>query len=170
MKQEDYEFFAKKITGISWGVRAVRLAGKLLTYSTAVIYLAVLAKLFLQKEYQKGIIFFLVPFLSFVAVSVFRTKLHRKRPYELYDIKPLIPKDTKGKSFPSRHIFSIYVIGVTLCFYQLFLGIFICILGIFLAVIRVVTGVHFPKDVIWGAVIGVLCGIMAGVLQQFIQM
>lgn len=168
MKQEDYEFFAKKIMGISWGVKAVWLTGKLLTYSTAVIYLAVLAKLFLQKEYQKGIIFFLVPFLSFLAVSVFRAKLHRKRPYELYDIKPLIPKDTKEKSFPSRHIFSIYVIGVTLCFYLFFLGIFVCIMGIFLAVIRVVTGVHFPKDVIWGALLGALCGILAGGLWHFI--
>lgn len=168
MKQESYELFAKKIRGISWGVSAVRLSGKLLTGGTAVIYLASLAGLFLQKEYQKGIIFFLVPFFSFVAVSVLRSHLHQKRPYEVYDITPLIPKETKEKSFPSRHVFSIYVIGVTLCFYQIFLGILVCVMGLFLAVLRVVTGVHFPRDVFWGAVIGALCGgISGGVLQIF---
>lgn len=167
MKQETYEFFAKKITGISWGVSAIKLAGKLLTYSTAVIYLGSLLGLFLQKEYKKGIIFFMVPFLSFLAVSIFRLHAHQKRPYELYDIKPLIPKETKEKSFPSRHVFSIYVIGVTVCFSQIYLGILVCIMGLCLAVIRVVTGVHFPRDVFWGAVIGTACGGVAGLWMWF---
>jgi len=30
-------------------------------------------------------------------------------------------------------------------------------MGLFLAVIRVITGVHFPKDVAAGAVIGFVC-------------
>ncbi|MBR1740480.1 MAG: phosphatase PAP2 family protein [Lachnospiraceae bacterium] len=164
MKQESYEYFAKRITGVSWGVKAIGIASKCLTYSTAALYLTALADLFFHKEYKKGFLFLVVPLFSFLIVSFFRAHAHQKRPYEIYDIKPLIPKDTREKSFPSRHIFSIYVIGVTVCFYHIFLGIFICVMGVFLAVIRVVAGVHFPRDVIWGAVIGSVCGGLVGVV------
>lgn len=164
MKQETYQYFSKKINDIPWGLPAVKIAGKCLTYGTALIYMAVLADLFFGKEYGKCLVLCLVPMISFMAVSIFRAWYNQKRPYEIYDIRPLIPKDTKGKSFPSRHIFSIYVIGAGVCAVYPVWGYMICVMGIFLAVIRVVTGVHFPKDVIAGAVIGVLAGSLVKVV------
>ena len=55
----------------------------------------------------------LIPAVSFVLVSLFRRWYSAGRPYELLDITPLIPKDTRGKSFPSRHVFSDFIIGMT---------------------------------------------------------
>ena len=55
----------------------------------------------------------LVPAVSFIAVSLLRALLNAPRPYEVFALPPVIAKDTKGKSFPSRHAFSIFVIGVT---------------------------------------------------------
>ena len=52
----------------------------------------------------------LVPLVTFAAVTIFRKLCNAKRPYEVWDVKPLIPKETKGNSFPSRHVFSIYII------------------------------------------------------------
>ena len=71
----------------------------------------------------------------------------------------MIKKDTAGRSFPSRHVFSIFVIGSTIwCVCHVF-GAGVMAAGVVLAVIRVVTGVHFPKDVIAGAVIGFISGL-----------
>lgn len=102
----------------------------------------------------------LVPGVSFVLVSVFRRWYNAPRPYELYSIDPLIVKDKKGQSFPSRHVFSAFVIAVTIMAFHPGIGLAAFFLGSALAVLRVVGGVHFPKDVIWGAVIGILSGII----------
>ena len=40
---------------------------------------------------------------GFIIVTVVRYKYNRKRPYEIFELH-LIPKDTKGHSWPSRHV------------------------------------------------------------------
>ena len=103
----------------------------------------------------------IVPGISFVLVSIFRSVYNAPRPYEMPDAKPtIIKKNSPGKSFPSRHIFSIFIIAMT--FFRVWppAGILIGIAGAVLAVCRVSGGVHFPKDVIAGALIGIGCGII----------
>lgn len=100
----------------------------------------------------------LIPGVSFVAVSIFRKKHNAPRPYEVFGVLSAIKKDTVGKSFPSRHVFSIFVIGVTTMYFYPIWGSILCAAGIILAAARVIGGVHFTKDVIAGAIIGVLSG------------
>ena len=103
----------------------------------------------------------LVPGISFVLVSIFRDKIDAPRPYEIPGAKPsIIKKDAPGKSFPSRHIFSIFVIAVTFFWVWPAVGILIGIAGAVLSCVRVAGGVHFPRDVIAGALIGIGCGIL----------
>ena len=103
----------------------------------------------------------LVPGISFVLVSIFRNWYDAPRPYEIPGAKPpLIKKDAPGKSFPSRHIFSIFVIAVTFFWVWPMPGILIGIAGVLLAWSRVAGGVHFPRDVIAGALIGVFSGVI----------
>lgn len=103
----------------------------------------------------------LVPGISFVLVSIFRYLYNAPRPYEMPGAKePVIKKDAPGKSFPSRHIFSIFIIAVTLFWVWPIPGIIVGIAGTVLAVCRVMGGVHFPRDVIAGALIGIACGII----------
>ncbi len=101
--------------------------------------------------------------VPFISVSLLRRLINAPRPYELYDfyIKP--PKDKCGSSFPSRHAFSIFCIGVCLCYVNLPLGIVLLSLGVFLCVARVLLGIHFLRDVITGASIGV-CSAFLGIL------
>lgn len=92
----------------------------------------------------------LIPAISFVLLSIFRRWINRPRPYETLDIVPLIQKGTLGKSFPSRHIFSAFLIAATIGAitpwgYLLFLP------AALMAIIRVVGGVHYPSDVLAGA-------------------
>ena len=103
----------------------------------------------------------LVPGISFVLVSIFRNLYNAPRPYEMPGApKPVIKKDAPGKSFPSRHIFSIFIIAVTLFWVWPIPGIIVGIAGTVLAICRVMGGVHFPRDVIAGALIGIACGII----------
>ena len=93
-------------------------------------------------------------------VSLFRKKFNAPRPYEKWQVKPLIPKDTKGNSFPSRHVFSIYIIAMAAWYVWMPLGVILCVAGGFLAAARVSGRVHFVKDVLAGYSAGVLMGII----------
>lgn len=93
----------------------------------------------------------IVPASGFIILTVIRSIINAPRPYEVYGFDPVIPKDTVGKSFPSRHVFSIFIIAM--CFFQVdtTIACVMFLMGLILAFLRVFGGVHFIKDVIIGA-------------------
>lgn len=102
----------------------------------------------------------LVPVLSFSAVSAARARMNAPRPYEQLDIRPLIVKNTRGRSFPSRHVFSAFVIAMGWLVWCRPVGIVLLVLSGVLAVVRVLGGVHWPRDVVAGAALGVAAGLL----------
>lgn len=100
----------------------------------------------------------LVPFCTFAIVSVFRQIFNAQRPYEKYNITPLIAKDKKGQSFPSRHVASGFIIAMSFLYVNMILGIIFLIISAIIAITRVLAGVHFIKDVIAGALFSVIMG------------
>lgn len=132
---------------------------KALTLLGYLLYPALLAGLALQRD-GRILRAILVPGISFVLVSLVRKGLNFPRPYEALEITPLIHKDTKGKSMPSRHVFSLFVIAMTWLWILPWAGILLLIFGGILAAIRVIGGVHFPRDVLVGAAVGILAGII----------
>lgn len=169
MTKESYEYCMGRIRGIPHGILLLRILEKILTFGTVIVYLGFLLVILYTKQFFVLGAGILVPMLSFFGVSFFRVKYNAKRPYEVYGFSPLIPKDTRGKSFPSRHVFSIYVIGSTIFWVFPRIGIGVLMAGVLLAVLRVVCGVHFPKDVIAGAVFGMLCGICMKIAMVLLQ-
>ncbi len=135
---------------IIWGNR-------LITGLIYCLYPLLLVWLFLyrQQYLAKAV---LVPGISFVLLSLFRKGVNRKRPYEFFGTPSLIPKKTQGKSFPSRHVFSIFVIAMSWLY--LFpwepAGVILLAAGLLLASLRVLAGVHYLSDVVAGALIGIL--------------
>ena len=96
---------------------------------TAVIFLsypALLAYLFFAGHSSKLLLSILLPAVSFLAVSCFRAVYSAPRPYETLGIVPLLPKETKGKSFPSRHVFSAFMVAMTFLFFDRIVGSFLC--------------------------------------------
>ncbi|MCF0130902.1 MAG: phosphatase PAP2 family protein [Pseudobutyrivibrio sp.] len=136
--------------------KTVQTADKAITYITVLLYAGFLIYSFAVRDIVGVELFIksaLVPGISFTVVSLFRKIVSAPRPYEVYGFTPAINKDTVGKSFPSRHVFSIFMISMTYLQVSLMLAVIIGAVGLLLAVIRVVTGVHFIKDVIAGALI-----------------
>ncbi|WP_244834730.1 phosphatase PAP2 family protein [Clostridium sp. BJN0001] len=132
-------------------------ANKVLTYIVYIMYPSLLIYLFLSKD-TRFIKCIIIPAFSFIILTVFRKAINAKRPYEVFNIDPIIKRDKKGSSFPSRHVFSVFIIA--LMHYYIFkpIGIFLFIVGTLLALMRVLGGVHFLKDVFFGALIGILFG------------
>ena len=132
---------------------------QILTGLVFFIYPLYLLVLFLEKNpfFLRSL---LVPAISFVLVTIFRKFINAKRPYEKFGIPPVLEKDTKGKSFPSRHVFSVFIIAVTIFYSHPGAGILLGLMGVVMAVIRVLGGVHEPRDVIAGAFFGITCGVL----------
>lgn len=128
--------------------RSLHIINKILTGIIFVGYILLLLWLFIR--HSAGLVkAILVPLVGLVAVSVFRVIINRPRPYEKFQTEAIIPKKTKGKSFPSRHVFSAAVITGTFFAQGLWICGSICLVMTFiLALIRVLSGVHYISDVL----------------------
>ena len=134
--------------------RSLHIANKILTAVIFAAYPLLLITLYVQGA-QLLLRAILVPLDGFIAVTVFRYLVNRRRPYEAFELPPIISKDTVGKSFPSRHVFSAAIIAFTFLSIPQFgwCGIALLICTLLIAVIRVVSGVHYISDVVFALVI-----------------
>lgn len=83
---------------------------------------------------------------------------HRPRPFLAYnDIYPLISKNEY--SFPSGHAAFFFALAAAIYFYNnKRWGAWFFIAAIFISLSRVVAGIHYPSDIVAGAIIGIICG------------
>lgn len=137
----------------------VNIANLVLTYFFYIAYPCLLVFIFI-KHRDVLLKFILIPAISFIVLSLIRKMICKKRPYELYDIDPIIHKESTGNSMPSRHIFSATIISMCFMYFHVPTGITMLLISVIASYIRVIGGVHFPIDVI----IGYICGILSGLL------
>ncbi len=98
----------------------------------------------------------------FVLVTLLRKFVGAPRPYEVYDFLENPPRKGEGDSFPSRHCFSIFAIGTLCLFVSPVIGAITLALGIVLCFARVALGIHFVRDVVAGALMGVCTSLIGG--------
>ena len=99
----------------------------------------------------------LVPAVSFAAVTLFRSACNAPRPYE-QGIDALLKKKRTGHSFPSRHVLSAVMIAVTAAYLLPALSVPLFVAAALLALIRVLGGIHYPRDVFCGALFALIAG------------
>ena len=141
--------------------RGIHIANKICTLSMYLAYpLLVLYMFWMRDTYVARVL--IVPSNSFIILSVFRYLVNRPRPYEKFDIPPVIAKDTKGKSFPSRHVFSAMMIAMTFLLASpwSWLGVVFVVVAVLLAIVRVLSGVHYVSDVVAGSVFAVVAAVV----------
>lgn len=131
---------------------------KYLPDAIAVAYPAAIAVLLVQ-GYSELLRFVLVPLAALVLVTVLRHVFHAPRPYDQMDFQPLL-SHKPGDSFPSRHTASSVIIAIAFWYLSPPLGITASALAAVVGVSRVVAGLHYPKDVLAGASISIVIGIL----------
>lgn len=159
--QEWYDHIAGNIGNKPFLLSLLRTFNRFMTVVMPMIYLTLLATTYLQQGLGKQVLIYVfIPASGFVILSFLRKKINAPRPYEEWDIKPLLDRDSPGQSMPSRHVFSATIISMACLHTSLTMGMICLILSAFLGLVRVLGGVHFPKDV----VVGYICGLVWGVL------
>lgn len=161
---KDYTIFYQQLTDPFRSrpriVKGMAYFNRGMTVFMPLVYGLVLIDAFLMESWKGLLACFLLPAIGFGLLSAIRKWLNQARPYEKWSIQPLLAKDTSGKSMPSRHVFSATVISMCLLYFFWLTGLICLLLSAGLALVRVIGGVHYPKDV----VIGYLCGICWGSL------
>ncbi len=159
--QEWYDRVASNIENKPFLLSLLRAFNRFMTVVMPMIYLTLLAITCLQQGLGKQVgIYLFIPASSFVILSFIRKKINAPRPYEEWDIKPLLDRDSPGQSMPSRHVFSATIISMACLHASLSVGVILLVLSALLGLVRVSGGVHYPKDV----VVGYICGLAWGVL------
>ena len=159
--QEWYGHVASNIKNKPFLLRSLRAFNRFMTVVMPMIYLTLLATTYLQEGLGKQVLVYVfVPASGFVILSLLRKKINAPRPYEVWEIVPLLDRDSPGQSMPSRHVFSATIISMACLHASLSVGLILLILSAILGLVRILGGVHYPKDV----VVGYMCALVWGVL------
>ena len=159
--QEWYDHVAGNIENKPFLLSLLRTFNRFMTVVMPMIYLTLLATTYLQQGLGKQVLIYVfIPASGFVILSFLRKKINAPRPYEEWDIKPLLDRDSPGQSMPSRHVFSATIISMACMHASLPIGMICLTLSAFLGLVRVLGGVHYPKDV----VVGYICALVWGVI------
>ena len=159
--QEWYGHVASNIKNKPFLLRSLRAFNRFMTVVMPIVYIALLATTYFQEGLGRQILIYVfIPASGFVILSFLRKKINAPRPYEEWDIKPLLDRDSPGQSMPSRHVFSATIISMACIHASLSVGVILLVLSALLGLVRVLGGVHFPRDV----VVGYICALVWSVL------
>ena len=159
--QEWYDHVAGKIENKPFLLSLLRTFNRFMTVVMPIVYLTLLTTIYFREGFGKQVLIYVfIPASGFVILSFLRKKINAPRPYEEWNIKPLLDRDSPGQSMPSRHVFSATIISMACMHASLPIGMICLTLSAFLGLVRVLGGVHFPKDV----VVGYICALVWGVL------
>ena len=159
--QEWYDHIATNIKNKPLYLSLLRAFNRFMTVVMPIVYLTLLATTYFQEGLGKQVLIYVfISATGFVILSLLRKKINAPRPYEEWDIKPLLDRDSPGQSMPSRHVFSATIISMACLHASLSVGVILLVLSALLGLVRVSGGVHYLKDV----VVGYICGLAWGVL------
>jgi membrane-associated phospholipid phosphatase len=159
--QEWYDHVAGNLENKPFLLSLLRAFNRFMTVVMPMIYLTLLATIYLQQGLGKQVgIYLFIPASGFVILSFLRKKINAPRPYEEWSIRPLLDRDSPGQSMPSRHVFSATIISMACLHASLTMGMICLTLSAFLGLVRVLGGVHYPKDVVVGYMYALVWGVL----------
>jgi undecaprenyl-diphosphatase len=126
-----------------------------LQYLLIVVFLLFLY--FFQDSRTRKIRIFLITTAStiiarFGVTELIRFFYHRPRPFIVYQLHPLIVDNEW--SFPSGHSAFFFAMATAIYLYNKKWGIGFFIAAILMNVSRIISGVHYPSDILGGLIIG----------------
>jgi membrane-associated phospholipid phosphatase len=94
----------------------------------------------------------------YVAVAAIGLRWERHRPFAQFEAIRELVSHAPHRSFPSRHVASAFAMATVAMPVHAAIGRLMGSLACALAASRVVAGLHYPSDVIAGALLGVAVG------------
>jgi undecaprenyl-diphosphatase len=121
------------------------------------IWIVIGLLLLLKKEYrQLGILILLSLVGSLIVTNgLLKNWIARPRPYTVYPVDLLINKNPEF-SFPSGHTSAAFAAAWMVYMNKKKLGIYLVVLATFMGLSRLYLFMHYPTDVMGGAIIGIL--------------
>jgi len=95
--------------------------------------------------------------LAFALSTTFAMIIGRVRPYmAIKDVAAIVPPNIQTGSFPSSHTAVAFAIASAIAFKDVPLGIAAFLIAFLIAFGRVAAGMHYPTDVLGGAMLGII--------------
>jgi undecaprenyl-diphosphatase len=96
-----------------------------------------------------------------ILILVIKQTVKRKRPFERFEDNRIVvfERMPSSRSFPSWHSYNVMVYGLLFGLFfmnSLFITILILIVTIIVSFSRIQLGVHYPSDVIFGCIFGII--------------
>jgi len=125
---------------------------------------AFILRLVFEKNWRVRFYDFSLVFLSAILArgivsEIIRFFYYRPRPPIVLSIQPLIPVPG-SPAFPSGHATVFFALAMALFFISRRWGIWFFVSAVIIGVARVFVGVHWPLDIVGGAVIGIVCALI----------
>ncbi len=135
-------------------------------YLLYVIAIFFLVLLFVNKARLMTISVGISVFLSrYIIAEPIKRIFHIARPYVSVDgVKKIVEENADYYSFPSGHTAIFFAIAMAVFYFNKKWGIVAFVIAILVGVSRIYVGVHWPLDVVAGALIGILSGIIVNSL------
>ena len=132
-----------------------------ITNKSYILYIAIVVPLFF-KDWRKGLLVFSLSAVGFFTADgigdILKHLLARPRPcHELQSVR-LIGDCLKSFSFPSGHAATSSAMASIISYYFRRAAIPVFLLAALVAFSRIYVGVHYPSDVVGGAVLGGITG------------
>lgn len=106
--------------------------------------------------FVNGLVIFAIPAGIAILISESISAIYvRQRPFVADShVKLLVPHGADG-GMPSHHIVFMVTLVVSIYFYDRRFATFLALLTVLTGIARVVAGIHYPSDIIVGAILGV---------------
>lgn len=136
-------------------------------YIPYIIFFAFLWLVVSQPGWRRRIFFFSEAAIAVILsrgliTEIVRFFYYSPRPFEALHFQPLIPES--GSSIPSGHAAFFFALAMIIYFYNRRWCIWYFAITVLISLARIFAGVHWPSDIIAGAVVGILSGIFVHVL------
>lgn len=132
--------------------------------NVSIIWIIIGICLLINRKYRKyGIMLFLsLLFCAIVGNLTLKPLVARIKPFNARPLLDgLLIKEPLDYSFPSGHTMCSFAPAIVLCYMNKRIGICAVILSILIGFSRLYLYVHYPSDVLSGAVIGILLGMLS---------